>query len=225
MKPWKQIDRGPIPGGDAEMVLVRRGDEWVIRVGREVLMGTRMHGSERALADLAYDRLGERPGARVLVGGLGVGFTAAAALQRCPTGGEVVVAELVPKVVEWNRGPLGDAAGRPLEDPRVAIHVGDVAELVRSAGAGWDAILLDVDNGPTALSQSANQWLYTDPGLAALRWALRPGGVVGVWSADGDAAFTRRMESADFMVETHRVRGRRGGKGPRHVIWVGLRRP
>ena len=203
------------------MILLRRGEELVIRAGREVLMGTRMHGSEEALADLAYDHLGTRVGTRVLVGGLGMGFTAAAALRRCPADGAVVVSELVPKIVDWNRGLLGPAAGRPLDDPRLSVEMGDIAVLLRSSTTAWDGILLDVDNGPSPLSQEANQWLYSRAGLAALLGALRSDGVVCVWSASGDEAFTRRMESAGFRVDVHRVRARGGKRGPRHIIWVG----
>ena len=187
-------------------------------------MSTRMHGSEEALADLAYDRLATRSGSRVLVGGLGMGFTAAAALARCGDAGSVVIAELVPKVVEWNRGVLAAAAGRPLDDPRTSIELADVADVMRRKAAVWDGILLDVDNGPSPLSQDANQWLYTRAGLKAAWRALKPGGVLTVWSANDDSGFTRRLEAERFAVTVHRVRARGVKRGPRHVVWCAQKR-
>ena len=223
MKPWERIDAGPVPGAKAEMVLLRRDDEFVIRVDGHTLMGSRMHGSEDALADMAFDHLGQREDARVLVGGLGMGFTAAAALRRAAPSAVVVAAELVPKVIEWNRGPLAAVADRPLEDPRLQIHAGDVLEVIRNGDVSWDAIILDIDNGPRGLSSPSNQWLYGRQGLKALYGAAKPGGMVGVWSASPDRVFTARMEQAGFetTVATVRARGSRGG--PRHTIWIGVR--
>lgn len=223
MQRWELLDTGPVPDAKGTMELYRHGTDHAIRVDGRELMSSRMHGSEDALADLACDRLGHRPGCRVLVGGLGMGFTLAAALRRVGPEGAVVVAELVPAVVRWNRGPLAHVAGHPLDDPRASVFEGDVGAAIRSAPSAWDAILLDVDNGPKALTRSSNDWLYGWHGLAAAHAGLRPGGVLGVWSAAPDEAFTRRMGRASFDVEavTVRARGKQGGR--RHVIWLGVR--
>jgi spermidine synthase len=227
MNAWELVDSeeiAPSPGAPAGMnvmALMRRGHEYVIRVGSRELMASTVHGSEDALADLACQRLGERPGARVLVGGLGMGFTLAAALRGLGPDARVVVAELVPAVVRWNRGPLGPLAGSPLDDPRAEVHEGDVAELIRAAPAAWSAILLDVDNGPAGLTRKGNDWLYTPVGLAAAFAALEPDGILGVWSAFPDAAFTRRMQRAGFSVELVNVRARGAKGGSRHVVWLG----
>ena len=222
MKPWEHLGSGAVPGDGGTMELLRRGDELVIRVDGKQLMNTHMHGSEDALADLAFERLDGRPGMRALIGGLGMGFTLAAVLRRLPPEGVAVVAELVPVVIEWNRGPLADAANRPLEDARASVHQGDVSELIRESGGGWDAILLDVDNGPDGLTRASNNWLYGKKGLDAAFAALRPGGVLGVWSVSPDDAFTRRVQQAGFDVEPVKVRAR-GKKGSRHVVWIGVR--
>jgi len=206
------------------MSLLRRGDELVIRVDDRELMGSRVHGSEDALADLACDRLRDCTAARVLVGGLGMGFTLAAALRRVGSAGQVVVAELVPVVVDWNRGVVGAVAGHPLEDPRVGVHEGDVGALIRKSGQAWDVVLLDVDNGPTALTRADNAGLYGRQGLDALHAALRPGGVAAVWSAAPDVSFTRRFEQAGFEVDVVEVRARGKKGGRRHTIWLGKRR-
>lgn len=205
------------------MELVRRGQEFVLRVGRDELMSSRQHGSEDALADLTCDRLGNRKKARILVGGLGMGFTLAAVLRRVGPDAEVVVAELVPAVVRWNRGELGAVAGFPLQDPRVTAFEGDVAQLIRSERAAWDAILLDVDNGPAAVTQPSNGWLYRSQGLETALGALRPGGILGVWSASPDPAFTGRMKRAGFAATSVEVRSRGAQGGRRHVVWLGTR--
>lgn len=211
-----------IPDTDTDMKLHRHADRFAISIpGRGELMNTRVHGSERALADLACVGFADGQGRRVLIGGLGMGFTAAAVLERIGADGEVVVAELVPEVVDWNRDFIGEAAGRPLDDPRCIVHVGDVADLLRRPGRGFDAVLLDVDNGPEALIRIQNDWLYSPAGLNAARFALAPGGVLAVWSASDDPRFTRRLERAGFTVEQAVVRPHRKGKGPRHVIWLG----
>jgi spermidine synthase len=223
MIPWRQLGSTALPGEQLPMVLYQRDTEFVIRVGAVALMSSAAHGSEEALAELACARVAERDGARVLVGGLGMGFTLAAALARLGPSARVEVAELVPAVVVWNRGPLAHLAGRPLEDARVSVVEGDVADRVRGARAAFDAILLDVDNGPDAFTVEANRWLYSAAGLAALYAALRPGGVLGVWSVAPDHEFTRRLGQAGFAVEEHVVRARRG-KGGRHVLWLAERR-
>lgn len=222
-QPWRLIDSAPVPNQPELMELVQRGDEFVLRVGGRELMSSRMHGSEDALADLACDKVGASDAARILIGGLGMGFTLAAALRRLRPDARVVVAELVASVVTWNRGVLGELTGFPVEDPRVRIHAGDVAELIVAESSAWHAILLDVDNGPTGLTQSANDWLYSVKGLTAAIRALRPGGVLGVWSAGADAAFTRRMTRAGFEAATVDVRARGARGGRRHVVWLGTR--
>jgi spermidine synthase len=221
---WELLERAPVPGTNSSMELIRRGRELVIRVDDRELMGNRVHGSEEALADLACDRIADRPAARILIGGLGLGFTLAAALRRVGPEASVVVAELVPAVVRWNGGELGEAAGHPLKDARASVHEGDVADLIRASSEVWDAILLDVDNGPTGLTRSTNTWLYSAAGLDALFQALRPGAVLGVWSAAPDKGFTRRVDRAGFDVVPMEVRSRGARGGQIHVIWIGARR-
>lgn len=220
MKPWELLDSAAIPGGGT-MHLYRHGADYSIRVGRDELMNSHAHGSEDALAALANTRLGSRPRRQVLVGGLGMGFTAAAALRDLGPDGRLTVAELVPAVVEWNRGPLAAVAGNILADPRVGVHLGDVAGLLRTAGGAYDLILLDVDNGPRGLTSEANGWLYSAGGLRRIRTALRRGGVLGVWSAVDDAGFTARLRQAGFTVEVARPHAH-GTRGPRHVVWLAV---
>jgi spermidine synthase len=186
-------------------------------------MSSRMHDSEDALAAGACGRLGSREGARVLVGGLGMGFTLASALRALPGSAGVVVAELVPEIVDWNRGPLAGLAGRPLDDPRVRVHIGDVGDLLRGARATFDAVLLDVDNGPDGLTRASNDRLYSAAGLRDTARALRPAGVLAVWSVAPDEPFTRRLATAGFEVEVVPVRAH-AGRGSRHVLWF-ARRP
>ncbi|MDX1626008.1 MAG: hypothetical protein R3323_05800 [Wenzhouxiangellaceae bacterium] len=209
-----------IPDTSIELKLHEHRDRFAISIpGRGELMNTRVHGSEIALAEMTLQRLSGRSGMRVLIGGLGMGFTLAAALRSSPDDVEVVVAELVPEVVDWNRELVGEPAGHPLRDPRARVLVGDVAEALRESGSGFDAILMDVDNGPEGLIRTENDWLYGPDGLAASRAALRPGGILAVWSATPDRRFTRRLESAGFDVDVETVRPHRAGKGPRHVLW------
>jgi len=227
VRPWEYIDEEPVPDGDGTMYLVERGGEYVIRVDDRVLMSNRLHGSEDALADLACDRLARLDDARVLIGGLGMGFTLAAALRRVGSAASVTVAELSPAVVRWNREYLGRAARHPLRDPRVVVHVGDVADLVEKPPAPWSAILLDVDNGPRALSRPNNGWLYTREGVAAACAAMIPGGVLGIWSASGDSSFSRRLRLTGFDAEvlrfTEHGRPTPDGSGT-NVLWM-IRRP
>ena len=183
------------------------------------LMSSRMHGSEQALAALALRRM-EMPDACVLVGGLGMGFTLRATLDLVPRDATVVVAELVPAVVEWNRGALGTLAGHPLRDPRVRVEMGDVADTLQSSPERFDAVLLDVDNGPDAFTAATNARLYNDAGLAAARTALKPGGVLAVWSAWEDRRFEQRLRYAGFVVHIERVRGRLKKGGPKHTIFL-----
>jgi spermidine synthase len=223
MIPWRELARAEVPGGDAPLVLAERGGEYVIRLGAVTLMGSRAHGSEEALAERALAGLAGRANLRVLIGGLGMGYTLAAALRALPRTAEVVVAELVPAIVAWNRELLADLAGRPLDDARVSVREADVADVLRASDAAFDAILLDVDNGPDGLTRSANQQLYAAAGLAAAFRALRAGGVLGVWSVAADAAFTRRLHAQGFAAEAEAVRARTG-KGGRHTLWL-ARRP
>jgi len=224
MKQWELIDSTPVPGSDGFMRLMRQGNELVIRVDGRQLMSTSMHGSEDALADLACDHLKKRKEkelcARILIGGMGIGFTLAAALRRVNSQSEVVVAELVPSVVRWNRGILGKTAGHPIDDPRTSVYIGDVADLIRNPPHPWDAILLDVDNGPIGLTRSNNNWLYSWEGLNAAFDALQPGGVLGVWAATIDNAFTRLVKRVGFNVKPIPVRSRGAKGGMRHIIWV-----
>jgi spermidine synthase len=183
-------------------------------------MNSRVHGSEDALAEQTCARLAGRAKPRLLIGGLGMGFTLAAALRQLDEQAQVVVAELVPAVVAWNRGPLGEPAGHPLQDPRVTVREGDVARILSAEQQGYDAILLDVDNGPEGLTRKENDWLYGVNGLNAAYTALRPGGVLAVWSAGPDPDFMQRLRKVGFEVEEVRVRAH-GSKGARHVIWFG----
>ncbi len=211
-----------IPDTRTELQLFQSGDLFSIMIpGRGDLMNSRVHGSEKALAHLACERLGDRAKPRLLIGGLGMGFTLAAALNTLGPEADVVVAELVPEVVTWNRTLIGAPAGHPLADPRSSVYVGDVAALIRREPRGFDAILMDVDNGPEALVRRENNWLYSAAGLRATRDALRPRGVLAVWSAGPDRGFSIRLRRAGFDVREHVVRPHRPGKGPRHYVWVG----
>lgn len=221
MKPTVLLGTALIPGTQTELKLFSHDGEFSIRIpGRGELMNTKVHGSEKALAELACERMDASEKPRVLVGGLGMGFTLAAALSAAGPNAEVIVAELVPEVVEWNRNIMGAAAGHPLSDPRSAVYVGDVADPIRNDETGFDAILLDVDNGPEALIRRENTWLYSIPGLESARRALRPKGVLAIWSAGPDVLFKARLKHAGFKVEEHIVRPHRKGKGARHYIWL-----
>jgi spermidine synthase len=223
MIPRNRIGTALIPGTNVEMQLYQSGELFSIKIpGRGDLMNSRMHGSEKALAELACQKIGQRPAPRLLIGGLGMGFTLAAALRTVGPDAAVVVAELVPEVVEWNRTVLGAVAGHPLTDPRSSVYVGDVSDVIRQTVGGFDAILMDVDNGPEALVRRENEWLYSPEGLRAARAALRSRGVLAVWSASPDRAFSKRLQHAGFEVSEHVVRPHRAGKGPRHTIWLAV---
>ncbi|HEX8437603.1 hypothetical protein [Archangium sp.] len=219
MKPWKVIDRAPAPGG-GELVLHQRGEEFAIRANGRELMSSRQHGSEEKMAEVACTQLtGKRP--RVLIGGLGLGYTVRAALERLPPEAQVVVSELVPAVVAWNQGVLAPLAGRPLEDSRVMVEARDVGVLLREAEGEYDAVLLDVDNGPEALTQEANRWLYGERGLTAIQRALKSRGVLVVWSASSDPAFANRLKRAGFDTEVVETPARGKGGGPMHTLFIG----
>jgi spermidine synthase len=222
MKPWETIDRARVPDG-TELVLARRGAEWVVRAGGRVLMSSRQHGSEDALAEMALARVA-RP-RTVLVGGLGLGYTLRAALERVPAEGRVVVAEISPELAAWNRGPVAHLAGRPLEDPRTRLQIGDVAARIAEARGAFDAILLDVDNSPSSMVLAGNDRLYGRSGVAACRDALRAGGILAVWSAGPDDAYRERLARAGMESEAIPVPARgAGARGARHVLFL-ARRP
>lgn len=223
MTPWMLLDRATVPGNGGELRLYRREDVFSIRIaGRGELMNSRVHGSEDALAEQTCVRLADRASARLLIGGLGMGFTLAAALRVLGEQAQVLVAELVPAVVEWNRGVLGESAGHPLRDPRVSVRTGDVARILTDAQQTYDAILLDVDNGPEGLTRKQNDWLYHMDGLNAAWAALRVQGVLAVWSAGPAADFQQRLRKVGFAVDEVRVHAH-GTKGTRHVIWFARR--
>ena len=217
---WELLGQTRTPDGE-EMTLTRQGREYVILAAGKPLMSSRMHGSEEALASFGCAQARTREEPCVLVGGLGMGFTLRATLDLLPPDATVVVAELVPGVVEWNRGPLGPLAGHPLKDPRVQIDPRDVVETLRSSPRRFDAILLDVDNGPAAFTASDNRQLYDNAGVAAARAALADDGVLAVWSAWEDRKFEQRLTHAGFMVRVERVRARLKHGGPRHTIFLG----
>ena len=221
MIPRNRIGTALIPGTNVELQLYQSGELFSIKIpGRGDLMNSRMHGSEKALAELACARIARVKKPRLLIGGLGMGFTLAAALETLGPDAQVVVAELVPEVVDWNRTLIGGPSGHPLADPRSSVRVGDVADLIRQCVGGFDAVLMDVDNGPEALVRMQNDWLYSGDGLLATRAALRPRGVLAVWSAGPNRAFGKRLQHAGFDVSEHVVRPHRAGKGPRHTIWI-----
>lgn len=209
-----------IPDTDKVLKLHEHGDRFAISIpGRGELMNSRVHGSEIALAEMTCKHLGNRENPRLLIGGLGMGFTLAATLDTVGPDATVVVAELVPEVVEWNRTLIGAPAGHPLKDSRSEVYIGDVAQLIREAPGSFDAIMLDVDNGPEALIRMENDWLYSPAGLGATRNALKADGVLAVWSASPDRRFTDRLAKAGFDVDLQMVRPHRAGKGARHYIW------
>lgn len=219
MKPTELLGETQAPDGTL-IALTRQDREFIILAGGKPLMSSRMHGSEQALATFGCRHV-PAESARILVGGLGMGFTLRATLDILPPGASVVIAELIPAVIEWNHGPLGPLADHPLRDPRVRIALGDVAATIRAATGAFDAILLDVDNGPDAFTATGNASLYHDPGLASAFAALRPGGTLAVWSAWEDRKFEQRLKYAGFSVHVERVRARLESGGPRHTIFLG----
>lgn len=223
MIPRELLATAPVPGGE-KLQLFRRGRDFMIVLGGNELMNSRMSGSEEALARMTIDRLRNCDAPHILIGGYGMGFTLRAALAALPSEARVTVAELIPEVIEWARGPMSELTAGGLDDPRVAVSEGDVAELIAEATGRYDAILLDVDNGPDGLTREGNDRLYSSAGLTAAREALLPGGILSIWSAAPDAAFKRRLAQAGFAVEEIGLRARPNGKGARHVIWFAQRR-
>ena len=223
MIPWVHIDTAKIPGADGELRLMRRGAEFSIKLGQNELMNSRLSGSEEALATLACRRLEAVKRPHLLIGGLGMGFTLRAALAVLGPGARITVAELVPAVIAWARGPMADMFGRSLDDRRASIRNADVIEVIQSHPSAFDAILLDVDNGPEGLIRKANDALYDIKGLKAIRRSLRPGGVAAVWSSGPDARFSKRLRDAGFDVNEVAVRATAKRSGARHVIWFATR--
>ncbi len=217
---WVQLGTARVPGGDGELRLMQRGAEFSIFAGADELMGTRLSGSEEALASLTAARLQGRARPHILIGGLGMGFTLRTALAVFGPDARITVAELAPEVVEWARGPLADIHGDSLSDPRVTLYTGDVGDLIEDAPSRYDTILLDVDNGPAGLMREANDDLYDHYGLREAHAALKPGGILAVWSASPEPVFTQRLRAAGFRVEDHRVRANGRNTGPRHVVWL-----
>lgn len=219
MIPWVHLGTAPVPGSTHTLRLKRRGSEFSIMLGTNELMNSRLSGSEEALARLSCERIAAHPRPNILIGGLGMGFTLRAALALLPTDARVTVAELVPAVIAWARGPMAELFAGCLDDPRVTIWEGDVGALIRSLKTACDAILLDVDNGPEGLSREENDALYDLPGLRTARSALRPNGVLSVWSSAPNGLFTKRLRQAGFMVDEVGTRAN-GKRGARHTIWI-----
>jgi spermidine synthase len=219
MIPWLQIDTARVPGADVELRLMQRGTEFSMMLGPNELMNSRLSGSEEALATLACRRIGAVKAPHLLVGGLGMGFTLRAALAVLGTEARITVAELVPAVIAWARGPMASIFGDSLNDPRASILRADVVDVIQSHASAFDAILLDVDNGPEGLIRKANDALYDLRGLKAIRRALRPGGVLAVWSSGPNPAFSKRLRDAGFDVNEVAVRATTKRSGARHVIW------
>jgi spermidine synthase len=221
--PWTLLDTAPVPGGDAELRLMRRGAEFSIRLGQNELMNSRLSGSEEALAEIACERIRAVEQPRILIGGLGMGFTLRTALVALGSDARIVVAELVPAVLAWARDSMAEVFGKSLADPRVSVCEADVGDLIRSGGQPFDAIMLDVDNGPEGLTRASNDRLYDLEGLGAARAMLRPGGVLAVWSSGPNPSFSRRLRRAGFDVDEVRVRANGARGGARHVIWIATR--
>ncbi len=220
MIPWEEIDRAEVPGGEGEVILRKRGEEFSIRTGTTELMNSRLHGSEETLAKLTCSRIARKTGQRILIGGLGMGYTLAAALKHLGGDSRVTVVELIPAVVSWNREHFAHLAGKPFDDNRVSILEEDVGQIIGREKATWDAILLDVDNGPDGLTRKANERIYGMNGLKKAFWALRTGGILSIWSSGTDERFTRRLKQCQFQTEIITVRARKSGKGGRHTIWL-----
>jgi len=220
MRHWTLLGEAVIPGSDQNLLLYQGKDDFFIKIsGGHELMSTRKHGSEDALGTLPCKRLKNPEAAKVLIGGLGMGFTLAAVLAEVGALAEVTVAELIPEVVDWNRGPLGERSGMPLDDPRSHVYVGDVAKLLRQSREVFDVIALDVDNGPEGLTQSANDWLYSTQGIIAAQDALTPDGILAYWSAGPSPAFRDRLRRCGFVIDEVTVFAH-GNKGARHTIWL-----
>jgi spermidine synthase len=216
---WLQIDTTRVPDADVELRLMRRGTEFSMMLGQNELMNSRLSGSEEALATLTAKKIEAVKSPHLLVGGLGMGFTLRAALAVLGPDARITVAELVPAVIAWARGPMADIFGDSVNDPRADIREADVVDIIKASQSAFDAILLDVDNGPEALIREANNALYDLKGLQAIRRALRPGGILAVWSSGPNLAFSKRLRAADFEVNEVGVRATTKRSGAHHVIW------
>jgi spermidine synthase len=223
MIPRTLIDTASIPGGD-ELRLFQRGEDFMIVLDRNELMNSRMSGSEQALATMTINRLGGRKSLHLLIGGYGMGFTLRAALDELDAFARVTVSELVPEIIAWARGPMAKIAAGCLDDRRVTIVEGDVGALIKNGRNDYDAILLDVDNGPDGLVRKGNNTLYSMRGLADAEYALKPGGILAIWSAGSDPRFSHRLKEAGFEVDEVTVPARSNGKGAKHVIWFATKR-
>ena len=221
MTPWETLGDAATPDG-TRITLRRRGHEFLLLADGRSLMPSTITGSEKALAELGCRHIATRAGARVLIGGLGMGFTVRAALDVLPADARIVVAELVPEVQRWNEQWLGDLAGHPLRDPRVRVVIGDALATLRGDGDGFDAVLLDVDNGPAEFAAEGNDALYGPAGLYSIGRALRPNGVLAVWSAWDDRRFLRRLQSRGCGAKIARARGH-GRRGARHYVYLATR--
>src|SRR6266849_2102511 len=219
MIPWEHIDTARVPGADVQLRLMQRGGEFSMRLGQNELMSSRLSGSEEALATLACRRIEAVKRPHLLIGGLGMGFTLRAALAVLGPEARILVAELVPAVIAWARGPMAELFGDSLDDARASIRSADVVDVIQSHPSAFDAILLDVDNGPEGLIRKANDALYDPKGLKAIRRALRPGGVLAVWSSGPNPLFSKRLHDASFDVDEVAVRATAKRRGARHVIW------
>ena len=223
MIPWSLIDTAPVPGGTGELRLMRRGSEFSIKLGQNELMNSRLSGSEESLATIVCERIRNRKAPEILIGGLGMGFTLRAALASVGPGARITVAELVPAVLAWAHGPMAEIFGESLTDPRVTLRQADVGQLIKSKDPMFDAILLDVDNGPEGLTRESNNALYDIRGLSATYAALNPGGVLAVWSSGPNRKFSSRLPIAGFEVDERRVRANGSRGGAWHVIWIATR--
>lgn len=220
MRHWTQLGSASIPGSDKSLLLFQGKDDFSIKISGGVeLMNSRQHGSEDALGSLPCKQLKQPESAEVLIGGLGMGFTLAAVLAAVGPAARVHIAELIPEVIEWNKGPLGECSAYPLSDNRVQVHLTDVAQLLRDNKNFYDVIALDVDNGPDGLTKTSNDWIYTAAGIHNTRKALKSGGIVSYWSADSDQKFYRLLKSCKFRVEEIKVYAH-ANKGTQHTIWL-----
>jgi spermidine synthase len=218
--PWEKLDEAQVPEYEGKVTLLKRGAEFSLRTAGTELMNSRRHGSEDALAEITCRRLKRKPGARILIGGLGMGYTLATALKHSAPDARITVSELIPAVVKWNREYLGHLAGMPLNDSRVSLREEDVSETIGKQESAWDAILLDVDNGPGGLTRKANDRLYGRSGLKKAFSALAPEGILAVWSCGVDEPFGHRLKQCGFGMETLTVSARKPGKGGKHILWI-----
>ena len=219
MIPWEEIDRAKIPGSNEKITLRRRGSEFSIRTKETELMNSRLHGSEEALAELTCKNV-KKSNFKILIGGLGMGYTLSAAIKHSKQDTLITVSELMPAVVKWNKEHLGHLTGMPLDNPRVTIKTEDVAKTIGTQESVWDVILLDVDNGPEGLTRKANDRLYSKTGLQKIFFALCPEGILGIWSSSDNEAFTHRLKKSGFQVQTKSIRARKSNKSSKHTIWI-----